>query len=155
MLARVGLAKFAMLLRDTPMDKAEQLVQRILESMAGLKFNLSDTSNAVITVSLGVYEPDYKKEGDIKSQIEIAEKLLQQAAEKGRNQYVACSDLPDVIPVNLETALKHIQHDDTKVIENQTSGLAKRLFPILEYLARQFGDETVELVEKLKQKMLS
>jgi diguanylate cyclase (GGDEF)-like protein len=154
MLARIGLAKFAMLLRDTPLPKAEQLTQRITQSLSDLRFKVSNDNNISITISAGVYEPDYKKEGDIKSQIETAEKLLQQAVEKGGNQYIVQSDLPEVIPVNLETALKHIQHDDTKIIESQVSGLAKRVFPILDFLAKQFGDEAVDLVEKLKQKML-
>ena len=154
MLARVGLAKFAMLLRDTPLHKAEQLTQRITQSLADLRFKIGSDNTTSITISTGVYEPDYKKDVDIKTQIEIAEKLLQQAVDKGGNQYIVKSDLPEVIPVNLETALKHIQHDDTKIIENQVSGLAKRVFPILDYLAKQFGDEAVELVEKLKQKML-
>ena len=154
MLARVGLAMFAMLLRDTPLHKAEQLTQRITQSLADLRFKLGSDNTTSITISTGVYEPDYKKDVDIKTQIEIAEKLLQQAVDKGGNQYVVKSDLPEVVPVNLETALKHIMHDDTKIIENQVSGLAKRVFPILDYLAKQFGDEAVELVEKLKQKML-
>ncbi|MGD8926586.1 MAG: response regulator, partial [Thioalkalispiraceae bacterium] len=58
MLARVGLAKFAMLLRDTPLDNAEQLTRRITESLAELRFKLSSDSSVGVTISSGVYEPD-------------------------------------------------------------------------------------------------
>jgi len=155
MLARVGLAKFAMLLRDTPLKQAEQLVQRITTSVTELPLKHTDGSSANITVSTGVYEPDYRVSEDIKIQISAAESLLQQAVEKGGNQYCVSSDLPQVDPINLETALKHIEHDNTKVIENQVGALVKKVFPLLEYLAKRFGDEAVELVEKLKQKMSS
>ena len=154
MLARVGLAKFAMLLRDTPLNIAEQLAQRITQSLAELSFKLNNKNNH-ITVSTGVYEPDYKKDGDIKTQIEAAEKLLVQAVEQGGNQYVVHSDLSQAEHVNLETALKYIQHGDTRAIENQLGDLAKRVFPLLDFIAKQFGDEAIELAEKLKQKISS
>lgn len=154
MMARIGLAKFAMLLRDTPLAQAEQLTQRITDSMAKLNFKLADNKSIKITISSGVYEPDYKQDSDIKGQIETAEKLLQQAVEKGGNQFVAKSDLPQVEPINLETALKHIEHGKTSVIDSQLKNLALRVFPLLEHMAKHFGEETVELVTKLKQKML-
>lgn len=155
MLARVGLAKFAMLLRDTPLNIAEQFALRITQSLAELNFELNNKNNTHITASTGVYEPDYKKEGDIKTQIEVAEKLLAQAVEQGGNQYVVHSDLSQAELVTLETALKYIQHDDTRTIENQLGDLAKRVFPLLDFIAKQFGDEAVELAEKLKQKISS
>lgn len=155
MLARVGVAKFAMLLRDTPLSQAEQLVQRIIKSMSELPVKQNDNGNTGITVSAGVYEPDYRVSADIKIQISAAESLLQQAVAQGGNRYIVATDLPQVEPINLETALKHIKHGKTQVIENQVAALVTRIFPLLEYLARRFGDDAVELVEKLKQKMSS
>ena len=155
MLARVGLAKFAMLLRDTPLKQAEQLVQRIIASLGELRIKQVDNSKIGITVSAGIYEPDYRVSDDIKIQISAAESLLQQAVGNGGNQYLVASDLPQVEPINLETALKHIEHGKTNLIENQVGPLVHRVFPLLEFLARRFGDDAVALVEKLKQKMTS
>ncbi len=153
MLARVGLAKFAMLLRDTPLSQAEQLVQRITDSVSELPIKQADGTNINLTVSTGIYEPDYRVSEDIKIQISAAESLLEQAVEKGGNQFCVSSDLPQVEPINLETALKHIEHGNTKVIENQVGQLVKRVFPLIDFLAKRIGGDAVELADKLKQKM--
>lgn len=154
MLARIGLAKFGMFLRDTPMNKAEQFAERICKTIAGMKFKLSNQETLRITVSMGLYEPDLNNENDIKSQIETAESYLAQAIEKGGNCWVSHTDSPVITAehVNLETALAYIKHNETDKLANQANALLSRLIPVIDLIGKQLGGDIESLIEQLKQK---
>lgn len=151
MLARVGLAKFAMLLRDTPLAQASQQAERIRQTIESVKFKIGKIK-LKITVSISLYEPVLDNKNDIKQQIAQTEVYLEQAIESGGNRIVSHSDVEDVAPeqVNLETALKHIQHGELEKLGSQTPGLFVRMLPLLEYLGNQLGGDVKTLVDKLK-----
>ncbi|VAW94663.1 hypothetical protein MNBD_GAMMA21-3004 [hydrothermal vent metagenome] len=158
MLARIGLAKFAMLLRDTPMDKAKQLAKRITGEITNLRFKLNNGDAAIkISLSFGIYEPDISKEPSFPLQLVSTEEYLQQAAKKEGSHYVAYSSVNEISSnqANLETALNHIKHNETEILKNQVRALARRMVPILDFVAKHFGAEAIELVKKLKLKILS
>ncbi len=157
MLARVGLAKFAMLLRDTPMSQAKELAKRITTEISNLRFKLNGDAEINISLSFGIYEPDIANESNFALQLVAVEEYLQQAAQKEGNHYVAYSSVAEISAeqTNLETALNHIEHNETEILTNQIQGLAKRVFPLLEFIAKHFGDEAMDLVAKLKSKILS
>ncbi len=152
MLARVGLSKFALMLRDAPLQKVEQFAERLRVGISELEISVNNEP-LVITVSQGLYEPRLDQDDDIKEQIATAEKYLQQAIDAGGNSYVSFSELAGSTAdqVNLETALTHIKHNETAPLQNQVPGLIDRLAPLLDYLARQVGEEATALAEKLKQ----
>ncbi len=152
MLARVGLAKFAMFLRDTPLNQATQLAERVRKTIETVNFKVGNDS-IKITVSIALYEPSPSGEDDIKAQMAKAEKYLEAVQKKGGNQVVSHSELKGAdVPeqVNLETALKHLQHDEMEKLSGQIPALFVRMLPLLEYMGNQFGKEVKDLVEKLK-----
>ena len=155
MLARVGLAKFAMFLRDTPISKVEQFAERLRSTIASMKFKLSNQEVMKITVSLGLYEPDLDKKQDIKTQIEITENYLAQAMNKGGNCWVSHTDTPTITAehVNLETALVHLKHGKSDKLAKQDGALLIRLLPILDYIGNQAGGEIKNLIDKLKKQI--
>jgi len=158
MLARVGLAKFAMLLRDTPMSEAKQLVKRMTSEITNLRFKLNNEETAIkISLSFGLYEPDINKESSFPLQLVSTEEYLQQAVKKDGSHYVAYSAVAEITgdKVNLEAALNHIKHNKTEILENQVKALARRVFPIIIFIAKHYGEETMELVKKLKTRILS
>ncbi len=152
MLARVGLAKFSMLLRDTQMSQAKKLVKRITNEVSNLRFKLNGDAAIKISLSFGIYEPNISKESTLSLQLVETEEYLQQATKKEGNHYVAYSAIAEasIEQTNLETALNHIKHKETALLENQIQGLTNRLFPLLDFIARHFGSEAVALVKKLK-----
>lgn len=154
MLARVGLSKFALLLRDSPLQQAEQFANRLRSGINNLEIKVNNKP-LKISVSMGLFEPRLDREDDIKSQIVIAETYLEQAIDAGGNTCVSFSELAmtSAEQVNLETALSHIQHNETGPLQNQIAGLIERVIPLLDFLARQVGDEARELADKLKQKL--
>jgi diguanylate cyclase (GGDEF)-like protein len=152
MLARVGLAKFAMFLRDTPLNQATQLAERVRKAIETVNFKVGN-DNIKITVSIALYEPSPSGEDDVKAQMAKAEKHLEAVQKKGGNQVVSHSELKGAdVPeqVNLETALKHLQHDEMEKLSGQIPALFVRMLPLLEYMGNQFGKEAKELVDKLK-----
>ena len=153
MLARVGLAKFGMFLRDTPLSTAEQCAERLRKTIAGMKFKLSNQEVLNITVSMGLYEPDLDATTDIKSQIETTEQYLAQAIKQGGNCWVSHSDAPVITAehVNLETALAHIRLGNTDSLAKQGSALLTRLLPVLDLIGGQLGGEIKNIIDKLKQ----
>lgn len=152
MLARVGLAKFGMFLRDTPINMAEQFAERICKSIAGMKFKLSNQEVLQITVSMGLYEPDLDSKTDIKTQIETTEQYLAQAMNQGGNCWISHTDSPVITQehVNLETALSHIRHNEADKLANQANALLVRMLPVLDLISEQVGGETKELIDQLK-----
>jgi len=153
MLARVGLAKFAMFLRDTPMSTAVQCVERLRQTIASMKFKLSNQEVLQITVSIGLYEPDLDSDADIKKQIETTEQFLSQAIAKGGNTCVSHSDAPVITAehVNLETALAHIKQGNAETLSKQGHALLSRVMPVLNLISDQLGGEIKSLIDKLKQ----
>jgi len=153
MLARVGLAKFAMFLRDTPMSTAVQCVERLRQTIASMKFKLSNQEVLQITVSIGLYEPDLDSDADIKKQIETTEQFLSQAIAKGGNICVSHSDAPVITAehVNLETALAHIKQGNAETLSKQGHALLSRVMPVLNLISDQLGGEIKSLIDKLKQ----
>ena len=157
MLARVGLSKFAMFLRDTPIHTAEQCAERLRSTIAGMNFKLSNQEIMKITVSLGLYEPNLDAKQDIKTQIEITENYLAQAINQGGNCWVAHADTPAITAehVNLETALAHLKQGEADKLAKQDGALLIRLLPILEFIGNQAGGEIKNLIDKLKQQINS
>ena len=156
MLARVGLSKFAMLLRDAPLVQAEQLAERIRTGIAALDIKINNKPYK-LRVSLGLFEPRLDREDDIKAQMSVAEAYLQQAIDAGGNQVLSFSELAQTSSetVNLETALAHIQHNETEALHNQLPALVKRVIPLLDFLAKQLGGDVATLIEVLKEKLKS
>lgn len=154
MLARVGLSKFAMLLRDAPLVQAEQLAERIRTGIAALDIKINNKPYK-LCVSLGLFEPRLDREDDIKAQMSIAEAYLQQAIDAGGNQMLSFSELAQTSSetVNLETALAHIQHNETEALQNQVPALVKRVIPLLDFLAKRLGGDVATLIEVLKEKL--
>jgi two-component system cell cycle response regulator len=155
MLARVGLSKFAMFLRDTPIGTAEQCAERLRKTIAGMKFKLSNKEVLQITVSMGLYEPDLDTKQDIKTQIEITESYLTQAINQGGNRWVSHTDSPVITAehVNLETALAHLTHGESDKLAKQAGALLVRLLPVLDFIGNQAGGEIKNLIDKLKQEI--
>jgi diguanylate cyclase (GGDEF)-like protein len=136
MLARVGLAKFAMLLRSTSMDEAINLSERICAEIAGLKFK-SKKAEIKITISIGLLEPEINDDADITKQIENTEIYLQQAITAGGNRVVAHSNIEaekSEEKLDIATALSWLSKGQQDKLEPYKNGLREQLKPLLEYL---------------------
>lgn len=136
MLARIGLAKFAMLLRTTSMDEAINLSERICKEIAGLKFK-SKKAEVRITISIGLLEPEITEDTDIQKQIENTEIYLQQAITAGGNRVVAHSNIAEEKSieemVDITTALAWLENGEHAKVDAHKNNIIKQLKPLLAY----------------------
>ncbi|MBI3562764.1 MAG: diguanylate cyclase [Gammaproteobacteria bacterium] len=152
MLARIGLAKFAMLVRDTPLSTAEQLADRMRRVIANLQFNVGQHEKIRVTASVCLMEPLLKENEDIRLLIHQLDKRVTDISIAGGNTTVvyAAQPMSDPELINLETALNYLKHGEAARLHTLTYPLIARLLPLLSYLGEQLGDDIQVLVEKLK-----
>lgn len=156
MLARIGLAKFAMLLRDTAIPTAEQLAERMRQTISDLQFNIGQTDKIRITATLCLMEPDLKGSEDIKHFIHQMDKRVTDISIAGGNQVAFIGAKAPTSPelVNLETALSYVKQGETTKLAPIDSAILQRLMPLLAYLGDQLGGDVKELVSKITKKYL-
>lgn len=152
MLARVGLAKFAMFLRDISLRDAEQIAERVRSHIETLSFKLGDASIR-ITVSIGLLQPDPADQQDIKQQMHNTEVYLEQASAAGGNRVVAHSVAATTATPTLspEQALQLTRKGETEAVKAQMDQLLLQMLPLLELAADQYGDDLGQVIARLKQ----
>ncbi|HFQ13897.1 MAG TPA: diguanylate cyclase [Gammaproteobacteria bacterium] len=151
MVARIGLAKFAMLLRDTDIDSAMQLGKRLIKEVNAVDFETNGhTLN--ITVSIGMLEPLITDEVSFEELVAETEKYLKKAVEEGGNQVVIKSLRKDYArtKVDIGTALRLIEEGETACLEPHRLLLARQIFPLLNFLAEDPASGLHESIEQLK-----
>lgn len=84
--ARYGGEEFAVLLPETPSEKAEVTAQRLLDKFGSEIFTLESGEEFSVTCSIGITERTESME-DEEDLIEWADRALYRAKEKGRNRY--------------------------------------------------------------------
>jgi len=136
------------------MVQVEQFADRIRAMIAGLNIKINNKSHK-LTVSIGLFEPRLDRDDDIKAQITITESYMQQAIDAGGNQVIGFSELAqtETETINLETALAHIQHNETETLQPLLPALIKRLMPLLDFVAKQMGGDVATLIQVLKEKL--
>jgi len=151
MVARIGLAKFGMLLRDTDIDSAMQLGARLTEKINAINFE-SGQHILNITVSIGMLEPLISEDSTIESLVAETEKYLQKAIEAGGNQVVIKSLRKDYArtKMDISTALRLIEEGDTEFLEQQILPLTRQLYPLLAFLAGHAESELLKPLQQLK-----
>lgn len=135
MLARIGLAKFAMLLRSTSMEEAIKMSERICNEVSGLKFKSGSTSLR-ITVSIGLLEPGVDEAAEVEKQLEKTEVYLKQAINAGGNRVVAHSDFAEKeeATIDLNTAMDWLKKGQTENLSQYKESLKKQIKPLLDFL---------------------
>ncbi|VAX10927.1 hypothetical protein MNBD_GAMMA25-18 [hydrothermal vent metagenome] len=152
MVARIGLAKFVMLLRDTDINNATQLGNRLCEKINAVNFE-SGRHTLNITVSIGMLEPVINADSTIENLVAETEVYLKKAVEAGGNQVVIKSLRKDYTRTNIDisTALRLIEEGNTEFLEKQILPLTRQLYPLLAFLASHAESELSEPLQQLKQ----
>ena len=153
MVARIGLAKFAMLLRDTDVESAIQLGERLLKKISAINFE--DGQHILnITVSIGMFEPLINEQSTIEGLVAETEKYLQKAVEAGGNHLVIKSRRKGYsrTKMDISTALRLIEEGNTQFLEPHRLLLTRQIYPLLTFLS---GDSDSGLFEPLQQLKLA
>lgn len=133
MAARVGLAKFALFLNHTRLDKARSLAQRIVDEIPTRKLT---TENFSFTASAGLYEPHINQDSLFKDIFKVTETCLSKAIEQGGNTLVTESALPEqekhsIDSISIEQALDLLEQGEADEVKPHLENLYYQLKPLL------------------------
>ena len=154
MLARIGLSKFAMLLKDTNIDDATGLAERIRKEINQLAFQTAG-QQLHVTVSLGVLEPHITEQSDLKSLLAETEKYLGKAIEAGGNQTVVKSlrKVTGASHLDVHKALKLLEEGKEDLLKPHLGSLIQQILPLLNYIGHQSSDDLAQAIKALKEKL--
>ena len=154
--ARIGLAKFAMLLRDTTSDDAKELAARILKDISALKCKLGKKEMRV-TASIGLLEPVVVADTTIDNLIAETEKYLDKATKAGGNQLAVKSlrQHPVEKEMNIQTALTLLEYGHAENIKPHIKELVSQLMPLLDFIAKNLDGKAGQSFKAIKDKLTS
>jgi len=141
-LARVGLAKFALLLLSNNLDDTKKLAERIRKDIASLSFK-SGKKNLKITVSISILEPQIDQDSDIKTLMAQAESYLDDLTIKGGNAVACNSTVVDILGisgmhyVDVTTAIRLVNEGRHELVRPHMDKLLNELHPLLEFLTSE------------------
>ena len=142
--ARIGVAKYALVLPMTNRPKTERVIERVRESINKLVF---DTGKEKIRVNFvaGYSSPDISEELDLSGLLEQTEDALQRALVSSSEKVVCFTDELDVVePVvviteqDIEQAFSHIFAGNFyQIPEQHLAAVGERLKPFMQYIENQ------------------
>ncbi len=154
MVARVGLAKFAMLFRDASMIDATDTARRILEGIQAMAFHING-HELHVTASIGLLEPAIDGEQSIEDLIGETEVYLNKAVAAGGNQ-VAVKTLRKhgaEKTLSIPAALRLLEYGHTDTILPHVQSLVNELLPLLDFLARNLEGPAADKLATIRDRL--
>jgi len=154
MVARVGLAKFAMLFRDADMNDATDTARRILEGIQAMAFHING-HELHVTASIGLLEPAIDGDQTIEDLIKETEIYLNKAVEAGGNQVAVKSlrKFPVEKTLSVPAALRLLEYGHTDAILPHVQSLVSQLLPLLDFLARNLEGPAAENLTTIRDRL--
>lgn len=158
-LARTGVSKFAIILKETNMDGALVLANRVREEIQNTTFKLSENGDtANLTLSIGLYEPELNTELTFKEIITETEKYLAEAISAGGDRVVSHSsnnksniDKP-IENINILELLEKLKENKPEELLPQIDSILHHITPLLEFLAENAKNNLEEVLQKINMK---
>lgn len=157
-IARIGVSKFALILKETAMEEVLLLVERIREEVQGLAFKLPETGELIkLTISAGLYEPDTTTKLTFKEIVTETEKYLTEAISAGGNRIVSHST--DKVPskkqiedINILELLEKLKENKPEELLPKVDSILHHITPLLKFLAKNARSEFQAVLRKLNEK---
>jgi diguanylate cyclase (GGDEF)-like protein len=157
-LARVGVYKFAIILKETSLDEAILLTERIRQEIQATRFKLSRNEELIkLTVSIGLYEPEPGLEQTFKEVIDKTEKYLNDALAAGGNCIIshARTEMEVKTPleeVNFLELLEKIKANNFDDILPKVDSILYHITPLLKFLADNERQKLQTLLRQISRK---
>lgn len=150
--ARIGMAKFALLLPATDLEGGQVLADRLCQQIRSSGFD--DGGQLFhVTASIGLFEPAVDGSLALDGLLQSAEQHLAAAVKAGGNQIAGGSAAakPAAVPaMSLSEAIKHVAEGRQGEVIVHRDALLAQLLPLLECLAGEGDGELGGLVQRLK-----
>lgn len=159
-IARIGVSKFALILKETNMDEVLVLAERIREETQQMAFKLPNNGDLIkLTISAGLYEPELNPEQTFKELITETEKHLNDAIATGGNNivsYTANKTSPkkekEVEAVDILELLEKLKENKHEELLPKIDSILHHITPLLKFLAKNARNELQAVLRQLSNK---
>lgn len=158
-IARIGVSKFALLLKETALKEAEVLADRILNEVKNISFKLPDNGDSInLTMSAGIYEPELKSDITFKQLIVETEKHLTEAQAAGGNRIITHSTVSKIDieeppeDINIVELLEKLKENKPEELLPQVDSIIYHITPLIKFLADNARDKLQAVLRKLNDK---
>ena len=157
-IARIGVSKFALILKETAMEEVILLVERIREEIQGLAFKLKENGEIIkLTISAGLYEPDTTTKNTFQELIAETEKYLTEAISAGGNRIASHStnkapSKKQIEDINILELLEKLKDNKPEALLPKVDSILHHITPLLKFLAKNARREFQAVLRKLNEK---
>ena len=156
--ARIGVSKFSLILKETNMDEARLLTERIREEVQKLAFKLPESGELIkLTISAGLYEPESGTKLTFKELITETETYLAEATSAGGNQLVSHTTnkpAPEKIveDINILELLEKLKENKPEELLPKIDSILHHITPLLKFLASNARNKLQAVLRQLNGK---
>jgi two-component system cell cycle response regulator len=158
-IARIGVSKFSLILKETNIDDAATLIERIREEIQNLNYKLPETGVAIkLTISAGLYEPELPSKLLFKDLISETEKYLAQAISAGGNRLIAHASTNKTAAnkppedINIVELLEKLKDNKPEELLPKIDSILYHIKPLLKFLAINARDKFQEALRQISKK---
>ncbi len=158
-IARIGVSKFALILKETALKEAELLTDRIRTEIQGMSFKLPDNGDTIkLTISAGLYEPELKPDVTFEQLLSETEKHLTEAQSAGGNRIVTHSTVNKIDieqqheEVNIVELLEKLKENKPEELLPQVDAIIYHIMPLLKFLAKNARSKLQDALRQLTNK---
>ncbi|MCK4866367.1 MAG: response regulator [Gammaproteobacteria bacterium] len=158
-IARIGVSKFALILKETSLNEAELLTERIRTEIQGMSFKHPDNGDMIkLTISAGLYEPELKPELTFPHLLTDTEKHLAEAQAAGGNRIVTHSTVNKIDieqpheDVNIVELLEKLKENKPEELLPQVDAIIYHITPLLKFLATNARSKLQDALRRLNSK---
>jgi diguanylate cyclase (GGDEF)-like protein len=157
-IARIGVSKFALILKETNMDEVILLAERIREEIQGMTFQLPENGDSIkLTISAGLYEPKEKTKLAFKELVTETEKYLNDAISAGGNRIVSHATEKPILKkpiedINILELLEKLKENKPEELLPKIDSILHHITPLLKFLANNAKDKLQAVLRQISSK---
>ncbi|MCW8987516.1 MAG: GGDEF domain-containing protein, partial [Gammaproteobacteria bacterium] len=158
-IARIGVSKFAVILKETTLSDAEILTDRIRSEINKLAFKIPDNNDVIkLTISAGLYEPELKPDVTFQQLIAETEKHLDEAKAAGGNRIICHSTVNKIDikkprnDINIVELLEKLKENKPQELLPQVDAILYHITPLLKFLAYNARDKLQAVLREISKK---
>jgi len=158
-IARIGVSKFSLILKETNLDDAAILIERIREEIQNLDYKLPETGVAIkLTISAGLYEPELPSKLLFKDIISKTEKYLAKAISAGGNHIVTHASSKKTAAskptedINIIDLLKKLKDNKPEELLSRIDSILLYITPLLKFLAANAREKFQKTLRQISKK---
>ncbi len=158
-IARIGVSKFALILKETALKEAEMLADRIRTEIKSMSFTLPDNGDIInLTISTGLYEPELKPDLTFQQLLSETEKHLTEAQAAGGNRIITHSTVNEIDleksheDINIVELLEKLKENKPEELLPQIDSIIYHITPLLKFLADNARAKLQDVLRKISRK---